>query len=361
MGMIFMPTGRCVNDCLICCDKSNPSSSYYHVGQNEEEMRGLENFLEGCVDLEMTISGGDPLMNLDFLELFLKVHKGDRALVMNPLSFFYLETGKPVSRMRISQLKEVRKNVKKNGFSGEAKRALELIKKFDYIDISAGNLQSPTKSVRDEVYELYCESLYDEIKHANPEIRAVSYFDEASCAYSFGEDKKLTDHIAQGIGRKAKGHKCIPRNDILCFKLFEGKPYLYFDGCCAAMATRYISHKCSLTIYDMADMDSSKIKEVLDKDCKEMKKTAWFSLLNDCNISAIRLSLLEKNFAQYISFAEDILWERAEELIDIDFLTRTFRNIARPCEACNTVSALLYENGIEPEEWHAYLEEHYEV
>lgn len=354
--------------------KGEPNFHIHHIGETEEEKKGVINFFKSIENDTLSLTGGDPLRNETVLELAIKYHKGPKEIIINPLTFLCLALNKPSDKITEEEAIEIIDKIKQEGLSPEIKRLTHLISKFDIIFESLGSLQGPNPKIKELANRFYKEFILPEIMSSSekkPKIEDYSVhgryesgclvksnYDNVACVgrlrQLIEEGKFKTKMSVKSTGREPKVMKCREKDTLsLYFKKEDGKARLFFTLCCRAGATPYTSFKTELTLEKMATTTPQEINEAIKDECKKMEETSFHRMLNE----PIKENDYDQRFTKYLKAAETLIKKKTGE--DIDIVENTYTlggGDCGFCECCNTVGVMLHRHGISVSEWHKHLE-----
>jgi hypothetical protein len=397
----------CLNDCLICGVEDAPGMKFYNIGGNEVEDKALENLIKSVENDYLDISGGDPLFNKPVLRSIAKNHKGDKAIVLNPISFLTMELKKRATNLTEEDYSALVKKVETEGLSENTKETLAYLLEFDGIALSSGNLQSPNPDVMDWALSFFNT-------HIKPSLISVQLADYSLDA-TFEEGGTISDAesiACVGKARTSIENRSLNFENVKTGKLPEerdddfqygsdcrkGGYKIYFQRegesirmnymmCCTPGVTGYTSFRSELTVEDLAVMKPEAIIDTITAEYTEHKDSVLHNMLNFRKVHGrngpyqndlgellrgdevpAKPTTIEKYhsstaikigefFPEYVAEAEKLILEKTGKQVSVaDNTYTTQKDTPRLCEACFTVGYLLNEAGIKPDEWHNHLE-----
>jgi hypothetical protein len=375
----IFPTNICNNNCVICGVKCQPNFNFYHLLKNDSERKGLIKLLSIFESNDLiSLTGGDPLRNPEFMELFIKHFKGRKSIMLNPLTFLSLESGKPANVISEKEAESIINKVSSMGYCDESMRLLNYLSYFDNIGISSGNLQSPNPALSKYAIKLWGKYIF---KYLISNTRSRFFFINGSPRQSLSgkfENNKLVRapkglkcvgslrRIAESqektpfsikfnIEMKRKHKKCHTKAKSAKYPLYpiyfnkvNDEVKMFFLPCCEVGVNPYVAYETELTLNKIASLKTEDVKKLFHKELSKMKKSSFFKLLTNKNYNL--------NFKTFIQIAEKMIKERSNQNIDIVSETYTCSDKCHHCEVCNTVGVMLHRAKITPKEWHEYLE-----
>lgn len=383
-------SGRCRNDCGVCCFGAEPGGSqptfdFYHVGQNEIERKGIENFLESIPNETVRLSGRDPLLNETVVQMVAEQYQGEKCITINPLTFLSLQMNTYASRITTDEA-EALLNIGEDNLSQKVQTLVGYLAMFDNIKLSNGNLQGPYPELMGYANQFFDKYIRPEIDKrrgkASEDTYSYQTLDGSFEAGKLVSSEKLncvgkvreqiesgqlrSPEIRKAKERKSKNHYCQSWYN-LYFRKEEGEARLYLALCCTTSMTPYTSYKSKLTLERMAEMEPEKIKSKLEHEGSKMARKVFYMLLERPYVLERHYDIvsypdkeareLENQFAFYIEAARELIEKRTGN--QVDFLRETYvlgRDEAIPCEVCNTVGVMLHRAGISVKEWQRFLQ-----
>jgi hypothetical protein len=250
-----------------------------------------------------------------------------------------------------------------------------LLSKFDSIGVSNGTLHSPRNEHAESAEQYFKEFIMPRIDDSVE----ISYEHSMSGKFD-GEELFCVDPNINFVGRlrsesdkgrlsgefirkakirKGKNWPCTKKNVLeIFFRKEFGKARMYFMLCCQPGLSPYTSHRTGMTLEDMASANPSDVKNMLQKEMKDISKNPVFNMLSSYEPWGKKVHGLpqwDELFDAYLGLVKELTGKNVVRN------TYTIGNTeCDPCEACYTASLLLKRAGISPAEWHAHIEERYE-
>jgi len=348
--------------------------SIVHIGKTGTEKKGIENLFKSIGTEGLSLSGGDPLLNETVLEAAINHSKGSKIITINPISFLTLELKKPGSQITEKDVFCLTEKVQKEGFSQRTKRVLSLLSAFEEIGLSTGDLQGPHPDIVQyaltffnkfikPVLLLQKRPFYNTYSYYIP----INYYNlsdviEISCVGKIRSDPQSLETYAPMMLQAREimlKSKCRRDGSLLTYFLANKGTRLYYSMCCKPGYSPYIAFKSSMTLEAMAEMTSEAISQRMKEENAEFQKTALYNILNHPGFDG------ENNkpgspipFYLYVQSAEELLSQKTAKKVSVLNHTFTFDHAgrAKACEACFTISQLLYAANVSFDEWHDFLE-----
>lgn len=390
----LLPTSICTNDCMICGTQGELRYPFYHIGQTEKEIEGIENLLLSMEGSFLDLSCNDPLRNEVVLDLVPRFHpKGQNGLVFNPITFLSLALGKKASKIKGREVDALFRRTSKIGLSENVKSLVSKFSKFDQSRMSCGTLQAPYPKVMNWAVNFFEHFILPELKYLcngklnyqGDSFNHITFGNKLIFSAGISGDKKgnlrhgsyfprcvgrLRDNVISGKVRGQKGinkqdklKNCeVDNNYLLYFEKVKESAYLCFASCCSLGFSNYAGFRTSITLEDMASMSSRQISQAIGEENQRREETALFNLLNDRSFDWLAYKLGEgrcptdEKFDNYIRFAEELI--RAVDGRSVRILDEVYTAYGHPnsCDVCYTTSLMLKRAGISPQEWQDYLE-----
>ena len=388
MKYVFSTTKKCANSCVICGALGKPSSNYFHIGQNEKEVQAIRNLITSFGRDELSLTGGDPLMNDVVLREVVSLHHGKKGIIFNPITFLVIELRKNAKCINNSDISNLKDKAAVNGLSEKNREICYYLSRFDSLTISNGNLQAPSPEMMSHALDFYSEFILSEIKKNNSDFNEESVC-SAQINGKFESTKLISTNQALCVGRFReyfeknmrlggsgnnmplffkKEQPCSEKDElILYFKRSNKSAYIVLDICCSVGITTYFSYNTNISLDDLAQSRPKEIKKMLYSEARKLKSTALYNMLNNPefnNPSELEKKAwyypeekLNEQFREIVCSSEELLWDN----------TGTYRSIidnvysfggqkCSECEVCNTLGIMLYKAGISIKEWHDFLD-----
>ncbi len=405
MEIIIFPTGKCDNECYYCSHFGEISIKFDDIGKTNTEKKALKNLFGIFSEMsdKISVTGGDPLLNLPFLESLTTYYDKEKKVVINPLSILKLELKKlPATRDTGKLMVLLKERVKNNTLNRKTQDILNILKKLDFVAISVDSKCFTEPSLQKLAHDFFlllskryklryvkkylnCHAsikegkivlenriLFFKIKNkARHTIRKLSSLfglKESNLVLGIFKWFRLISYGLMVTGRlrsEVDNNKiyagCVNKsNDYSYHELncFSDDMKIFFEKsgskvcirhlpCCHVGMNPYIVFPSSVCVQDLVSEDKTMIIKQLRKEVEQMGASNMAKFLKNTSPT--------HNFRQLIRRGEELILKRTGKVVDIIGSTPSLSKVPIKCEVCYSLALELDRAKIKPEEWINYL------